>query len=105
MLHKTLKLKERSPESVIRFTFQRIHRLYTATKADVAIERQGSQTMQRKRGHDTPLSQTNVSLSLSLIQKQCEELLNLDETELHLEDEEELTASGKYSCNPYDTAG
>jgi hypothetical protein len=60
--------------------------------------------MARKHAIDTPLSQTNVSLSLSLIQKQCEELLNLDETELSLEDEEELSASGKYACNPYDSA-
>lgn len=59
--------------------------------------------MQRKHSIDTPLSQTNISLSLSLIQKQCEELLNLDETELSLEDEEELTASGRYACNPYDS--
>lgn len=60
--------------------------------------------MARKHAIDTPLSQTNISLSLSLIQKQCEELLNLDETELSLEDEEELSASGKYACNPYDSA-
>lgn len=60
--------------------------------------------MARKHSIDTPLSQTNVSLSLSLIQKQCEELLNLDDTELSLEDEEELAASGKYACNPYDNA-
>lgn len=58
--------------------------------------------MQRKHSVDTPLSQTNVSLSLSLIQKQCEELLNLDEPELSLADDEELTASGKHACNPYD---
>ncbi len=60
--------------------------------------------MARKHLIETPLSQTNVSLSLSLIQKQCEELLNLDETELALEDDEELSASGKYSCNPYDSS-
>ncbi len=64
----------------------------------------GSHEMQRKPQTETPLSQTNVSLSLSLIQKQCQELLDLNETELSLEDEEELSASGKYSCNPYDTA-
>ena len=58
--------------------------------------------MDSKRSTDTPLSQTNVSLSLSLIQKQCEELLQQGQTELSLEDPEELAASGKYSCNPYD---
>ncbi len=67
-------------------------------------DRTGQSTMARKHAIDTPLSQTNVSLSLSLIQKQCEELLNLDETELSLQDEEELSASGKYACNPYDSA-
>jgi hypothetical protein len=51
---------------------------------------------------DTPLSQTNISLSLSLIRKQCETLLKEGETELSLEDPEELAASGKHSCNPYD---
>jgi len=60
--------------------------------------------MDRKHSTDTPLSQTNVSLSLSLIQKQCEELLQQGQTELSLEDPEELAASGKYSCNPYDHA-
>ena len=60
--------------------------------------------MARKQLIDTPLSQTNISLSLSLIQKQCEELLTMGETELSLEDEEELSASGKYACNPYDSA-
>ena len=59
--------------------------------------------MQRKHSVDTPLSQTNVSLSLSLIQKQCEELLNLDETELSLQDDEESSATGKHACNPYDS--
>lgn len=58
--------------------------------------------MQRKRPNETPLSQTNVSLSLSLIQKQCEELLQLDETELRLEDQDELAAAVGDSCNPYD---
>ena len=60
--------------------------------------------MSKKHSVDTPLSQTNISLSLSLIQKQCKELLDLDENELCLEDEEELTASGRYACNPYDSA-
>ena len=58
--------------------------------------------MQRKHSIDSPLSQTNISLSLSLIQKQCEKLLQEGEAELSLEDPEELAASGKYSCNPYD---
>ena len=58
--------------------------------------------MDRKHSTDTPLSQTNVSLSLSLIQKQCEKLLQQGQTELSLEDPEELAASGRYSCNPYD---
>ncbi len=57
--------------------------------------------MQRRHSIDKPLSQTNVSLSLSLIQKQCEKLLQEGEVELSLEDPEELAASGKYSCNPY----
>jgi len=58
--------------------------------------------MQRKHSTDTPLSQTNISLSLSLIRKQCEALLNEGETELSLEDPEDLSASGRLSCNPYD---
>ena len=58
--------------------------------------------MDRKHSTDTPLSQTNISLSLSLIQKQCEKLLKEGKAELSLEDPEELDASGKYSCNPYD---
>jgi hypothetical protein len=58
--------------------------------------------MDRKHSTDTPLSQTNISLSLSLIQKQCEKLLQEGEAELTLEDPEELDASGRYSCNPYD---
>ncbi|MCZ6499461.1 MAG: hypothetical protein O6844_03100 [Gammaproteobacteria bacterium] len=60
--------------------------------------------MDRKHSTDSPLSQTNISLSLSLIQKQCEKLLQQGQTELSLEDPEELAASGKYSCNPYDHA-
>ena len=86
-------------------TFWQPHRLYTATELDVARQRQywqGSKIMQRKHSIDSPLSQTNVSLSLSLIQKQCELLLQEGEAELSLEDPEELAASGKYSCNPYD---
>ncbi len=58
--------------------------------------------MQRKHSIDSPLSQTNVSLSLSLIQKQCEMLLQEGEAELSLEDPEELADSDEISCNPYD---
>jgi hypothetical protein len=58
--------------------------------------------MRTKHSIDSPLSQTNVSLSLSLIQKQCERLVQEGEAELSLEDPEELAASGRYSCNPYD---
>ncbi len=58
--------------------------------------------MDAKYSTDTPLSQTNISLSLSLIQKQCEKLLQEGQAELSLEDPEELAASGRYSCNPYD---
>ena len=105
MLHNTLYSKESSYKNVSPVTFWPPDRLYTATEMDVARPRQnwhGRNTMVKKHSTDTPLSQTNVSLSLSLIQKQCEELLNLDETELSLEDPEELAASGKFSCNPYD---
>ena len=62
----------------------------------------GRNTMDIKHSTDTPLSQTNVSMSLSLIQKQCEKLLQQGQTELSLEDPEKLAASGRYSCNPYD---
>ena len=62
----------------------------------------GRKKMNRKHSTDTPLSQTNISLSLSLIQKQCEKLLKEGEAELSLEDPEALEASGKHSCNPYD---
>ncbi len=58
--------------------------------------------MQTRHSIDSPLSQTNVSLSLSLIQKQCQMLMQEGEAELSLEDPEEMAASGKYSCNPYD---
>lgn len=61
--------------------------------------------MRTKHSIDSPLSQTNVSLSLSLIQKQCERLVQEGEAELSLEDPEELPASGRYSCNPYDHSG
>jgi hypothetical protein len=54
---------------------------------------------------DTPLSQTNVSLTLSLVQKECEKLLKEDQTELTLE-LEETDAQGRSNSdafNPYDT--
>lgn len=60
--------------------------------------------MQKKHSTDTPLSQTNVSLSLSLIQKQCEKLLEAGETELSLEDTEESSGSSTGSFDPYDTS-
>ncbi len=62
----------------------------------------GRQIMGSKHSTDTPLSQTNISLSLSLIQKQCEKLLKEGAAELSLQDPEELEASGRYSCNPYE---
>ena len=58
--------------------------------------------MDKKHSTDTPLSQTNISLSLSLIQKQCEKMLQEGQVELSLEDPERLDASGRYSCDPYD---
>jgi hypothetical protein len=100
-----LSLKKTNQIFVTRVTFRPPHRLYTATEVDVSRQRQywqGSKIMQRKHSIDTPLSQTNISLSLSLIQKQCEKLLQEGEAVLSLEDPEELAASGKYSCNPYD---
>ncbi len=50
---------------------------------------------------DTPLSQSNVSLKLSLIQKRCEELMEQEQSELRLEDGEveQTPADGAY--NPY----
>jgi hypothetical protein len=54
---------------------------------------------------DTPLSKTNVSLTLSLVQKECEKLLQEDQTELTLE-LEETDPQGRSSSdafNPYDT--
>jgi hypothetical protein len=100
-----LNLKRSSDIFVTLITFAQAHRLYTATEMDVARQRQywqGSRIMRTKHSIDSPLSQTHVSLSLSLIQKQCENLLQDGEAELSLEDPEELAASGRYSCNPYD---
>jgi hypothetical protein len=58
--------------------------------------------VQRKHSTDTPLSQTNVSLSLSLIRKQCEELLKEGQTELSLEDADDPAGQSGNSFNPYD---
>ncbi len=58
--------------------------------------------MQRKNSMDTPLSQTNISLSLSLIRKQCEALLKEGQTELSLEDADDPAAQTGNSFNPYD---
>lgn len=55
---------------------------------------------------DTPLSQTNISLTLSLVQKECEKLLTDDQTELTLELEDpeaQESRSGADAFNPYDT--
>ncbi len=52
---------------------------------------------------DTPLSQTNISLRLSLIRKQCEKLMQEEQTELTLEDPTELARAISDSFNPYDS--
>jgi len=51
---------------------------------------------------DTPLSQSNVSLKLSEIQKRCEELMEQELSELCLEDAETPLALAGNSYNPYD---
>jgi len=51
---------------------------------------------------DTPLSQTNVSLKLSLIRKQCEKLMEEGQPELSLEDPSEPARPISDSFNPYD---
>jgi hypothetical protein len=51
---------------------------------------------------DTPLSQSNVSLKLSLIQKRCEELLAEELSELCLEDASAPAPSDTDAYNPYD---
>ncbi|MGI9205745.1 MAG: hypothetical protein ACR2Q3_17140 [Woeseiaceae bacterium] len=50
---------------------------------------------------DTPLSQSNVSLKLSQIQKRCAELMEQEQSELRLEDgdNDQSPADGAY--NPY----
>jgi predicted RNA-binding protein with PUA domain len=49
---------------------------------------------------DTPISQSSISLNLSLIQKRCEELLEEEGTELSLEDPAHERPADD-SCNPY----
>ena len=49
---------------------------------------------------DTPISQSNVSLNLSLIQKRCEELLQEEGTELCLEDSTQERPADD-SCHTY----
>ncbi len=58
--------------------------------------------MQRKDSMDTPLSQSNVSLRLSLIRKECEKLLEEGETTLTLVDPDDQDQASGDSCNPYD---
>jgi hypothetical protein len=72
---------------------------------NVAIQRQIANlenTMQRKDSMDTPLSQSNVSLRLSLIRKECEKLLEEGETTLTLVDPDDQDQASGDSCNPYD---
>jgi len=86
-------------------TFWRRPCLYTATVVNVAIQRQITNlenTMQRKDRMDTPLSQSNVSLRLSLIRRECEKLLEEGETTLTLVDPDDQDQSSDDSCNPYD---
>ncbi len=51
---------------------------------------------------DTPLSQSNVSLRLSLIRKECEKLMEEGQSELSLEEPSEATRPISDSFNPYD---
>jgi hypothetical protein len=50
---------------------------------------------------DTPLSQSNVSLKLSEIQKRCEELMDEELNELCLEEAVGPVAPVSNSYNPY----
>lgn len=54
---------------------------------------------------DTPISHTNVSLRLSLIQKECEKLMEEEQIELTLEDPADPAndAAGD-AFNPYDSS-
>lgn len=53
---------------------------------------------------DTPLSQSNVSLKLSEIQKRCEELMQQEHIDLCLEDASDRPASLSDPYNPYNRA-
>ena len=59
-------------------------------------------TMQKRDRIDTPLSQSSVSLKLSLIRKQCEKLMEEGRIELSLEDPAESARPISDSFNPYD---
>ena len=50
---------------------------------------------------ETPLSESNVSLKLSEIQKRCEELMQEEEFELSLEDAEQSAPTTGDAYNPY----
>ena len=50
---------------------------------------------------DTPISQSNVSLKLSLIRKRCEELMEEEHLELRLEDADSEPRSVGGAYNPY----
>lgn len=50
---------------------------------------------------DTPLSQSNVSLKLSEIQRRCEELMDEELSELRLEEPGTPDAAVSNSYNPY----
>ena len=97
-----------SRKNVSPVTYQRLFRLYTATVMNVARQRQivnSDNRMQRKDSMDTPLAKTNISMTLSLVRKECEKLLTEDQTELTLELEETDTQgrSDSDDFNPYDT--
>lgn len=66
-------------------------------------KRQIATTTQTKASMDTPLSQTNISLRLSLIRKQCEKLMEEEQTELTLEEPPEPARAISDSFNPYDS--
>ena len=51
---------------------------------------------------DTPLSQSNVSLKLSEIQRRCEELRDGELDELRLEEADDSNSSLSNAYNPYD---
>ncbi len=50
---------------------------------------------------DTPISESNVSLKLSLIQNRCEELLLEGNNDLHLVDVEAEAQPAEGGFNPY----